>query len=672
MAAILMIGVLIPFTTVFADDIDGNTLEIEMREAINRGIMAGYEEGVYKPSENVTRGQFAAFIKRALNLPESQGNFKDVTSNMKLASSINAVAGAGIMQGISTNQFNPEALITREQVALTIQNALNYSKMALVSKTSDFTDVDQMTSATKQAIFYATNYDIINGIPYEGKLRFEPKSNATRAQAAAFIIRFLNAKENYVPPVVEQPEQPGNPTDPITPPPVPVDPTKFYNAVIEEGKLVKGKSEYTTYTSALTAFSNNSAAKGLYKGDELIQIKKGLAYAKHKTAGSATVIYSDTTFKNQVSYIQYGRELVLLKSTDQYVQVQAGGTIGFAKQSEIEYIPNELITNKDYYTPSSTGVLLHFTYDHAKNSFGYGAYEVGPAPSFMTNLKKYYSQDGVHYYNENGTLAGTHYPYFQYLSARTKTNYTAEELELYITDRLQKISTKHPTALTTSKLIGLGKFIKETETKYNVNALFILSAAMHEGDSGMSWNAQNKNNLFGIKVFDSTPEAGEKYAKPEDSIIAFVTRYVNGNYGPPTGPYAKGLAPGNKSVGMNVHYASDPNWGAKIGQYMWRGDVLLGNKDTGANAKQRAMTSYSGAINVRSTPEEKFDNLLYTYRAKDLGVNDSFGYPLVIVEEKIGSDGHLWYKVLSDQNFPADFGWIREKVGNVTLVKKIN
>ncbi|WP_342542045.1 S-layer homology domain-containing protein [Paenisporosarcina sp. FSL H8-0542] len=643
------------------DDITG-TLAPEMREAVKRGILLGYGEGKYGQEEQVTRAQFAAFIKRALNLPEAQATFKDVTPNMTLAASVNAVAGAGIMQGVTSDRFNPDALITREQVALTIENALIYSKMELVKKETLFSDASLMTSATKLAIFHATNYGIINGIPNDdGTMRFEPKSNATRAQAAAFIVRFLEAKESYVPTPPTEPE-----------PEPPIDTTKYYNAIIKDGQLVKGQSEYITYDAAAAAFRSNPSAKAIYKGNEMIQIKDGLAYAKHYTPGSTTVIYSDNTFSKQVTYIQYGRELKLLESNDKYVKVQAGGTIGFAKQSEIEYIPQELITNKDYYMPSSTGVLTHFTYNHANKSFGFGGYQIGPAPIFMTNLQKYYSQDGVNFYHENGVFAGQHYPYFQYLSARSKTNYTADELNLYIMERLQTVSSKYPTALTKSKLIGLGAFLKEVESKYNVNALFILSAAMHESDSGMSVNAQTKNNLFGIKVFDSTPEDGESYIKPEDSVVAFVTRYVNLNYGPPTGSYAKGLAPGNKSSGMNVHYASDPNWGAKIAQYMWRGDTLLGYKDSGVNAKQLAMTAHNGVINVRSTPEVKSDNLLFTYKVKDLGANNSFGYPLVILDEIIGADGYKWFKVLSDQNSPADFGWIREKDANNTLVKKIN
>ena len=52
------------------DDITGITLEQDMRELIQLGILKGYGEGEYRPEEDVTRGQFAAFITRALKLPE--------------------------------------------------------------------------------------------------------------------------------------------------------------------------------------------------------------------------------------------------------------------------------------------------------------------------------------------------------------------------------------------------------------------------------------------------------------------------------------------------------------------------------------------------------------------------------------------------------------------------
>ena len=384
-------------------------------------------------------------------------------------------------------------------------------------------------------------------------------------------------------------------------------------AVIKNGKLEKSGTKYKDYLTAAKAYNSSaSSIVGLYKGNELIRIKTGIAYG-NKTAmnngkiiGAVTTIYADPEFKKQLTYTEYGRELRYVDANEKFVIVQAGGTIGYAKHSEVDFIPYSLITNREHYTVSQYGTLNHHTVNHASGSKKLPAYPIGPAPSWMKQNMNYYSYDGVHFSNLQGQLQGTHYPYFQFLSVRSKSNYTAEELDAYIVQRLKDISV-NPTA---SKMYGLGKYIKEMEEKYNVNALFILSAAIHESATGTSPNAQTKNNLFGIRVYDSSPESGEKYAKPEDSIDEFVNNYVNNRY-TPNGAYSKGAAPGNKTTGMNVHYAADPNWGSKIASHMWRADNELGKKDSGKNQYQLALTAYDGTINVRSGPSASSSRTLF-------------------------------------------------------------
>ena len=91
-----------------------------------------------------------------------------------------------------------------------------------------------------------------------------------------------------------------------------------------------------------------------------------------------------------------------------------------------------------------------------------------------------------------------------------------QELDQYITeilkDRQQTGIARYKDAPTQSKLIGIGDYLKAVEETHNVNALFILATAIHESDYGISANAQTKNNIFGIKVFDSSPDKGEMYA----------------------------------------------------------------------------------------------------------------------------------------------------------------
>ncbi len=650
----------------YADDLKGREFEADMREMVKEGVLHGYPDGSFKPTEKVTRGQFAAFIERALTLPKGKGSFKDVGSNVKLKDSILAVSHAGIMSGYTDNNFKPNDYITREQMALTMQAVLEYSGMPLDVTGVDIADRNAFGSSTYiRAAFTGLNYKYLDNVHFEETRRFEPKADTTREQSAGAIARFLKAKKAY--------EEENGPTTPPVPTPPPADPNAFQMAAIKNGKLEKTGEKYTDYLKAATAYnSSSSSIVGLYKGNELIRIKSGLAYGNNtvskdgKRVAATTIIYADPEFKTQATYTEYGRELRYIDANEKFVKVQAGGTIGYAKHSEVDFIPYGLITNREYYMVSQYGTLNHYTVNHANGSRNLGAYPIGAAPSWMKQGVKYYSHDGVHYSNLQGQHVGTHYPYFQFLSVRSKSNYTAKELDSYIAHRLQEISVNYPTAPKTSKLIGLGSYIKKMEEEHNVNALFILSAAIHESNAGMSANAQQKNNLFGIQVYDSSPEAGEKYAKLEASIDAFVNRYVNERY-TPNGTYAKGAAAGNKTTGMNVHYASDPNWGSKIASHMWRADNQLGGKDIGKY--QLAMTGYNGQIHVRRGPSTS-EAKVFSYNAKSLGVNDAFGYPLVIVDEVKGSDGFTWFKVLSD-DAKHEFGWIREVDGNLQLVKKI-
>ena len=115
-----------------------------------------------------------------------------------------------------------------------------------------------------------------------------------------------------------------------------------------------------------------------------------------------------------------------------------------------------------------------------------------------------------------------------------------------------------------------------------------------------------------------------------------------------------GAVPGNKLVGFNVRYASDPNWGSKIAGHMWRIDTFLGKKDYNKADLGRIIYEGSVGVNVRTSPNP-LSAKVFTYKQKDPGLNAAFGYPVVIVDETIGTDGYQWYKVLSDMNPPHGF-----------------
>ena len=175
------------------DDITGIALEQQMRSLINQGIIHGYNEGEYRPAEKITRGQFAAFLARALNLPSGTPRFTDVPAHSNLADAINRVSSAGIVNGYNDGTFRMNDLITREQMAAMIDNALVYSKIDRKASLLNFADGYQINQSFKQAVGHIVNDKIVNG--YKGSFGmsyFKPKNQATRAEAAAFISGMLS------------------------------------------------------------------------------------------------------------------------------------------------------------------------------------------------------------------------------------------------------------------------------------------------------------------------------------------------------------------------------------------------------------------------------------------------------------------------------------------------
>ena len=193
------------------DDITGIKLEKEMRDLIEREIMAGYGEGEYLPGKDVTRGEFTALISRALKLPDGTPKFQDVKGS-RIAAEIYQASSANIVNGYNENTFGINDLVTREQMAQIIDNALVYSKLDRKEATLSFTDVDKINQRFTMAVKRNVHDQIISGFP-DGE--FKPQKSATRAEAAAFISRMLTVLEKTPdvkePPVNEEPKAPEEP-----------------------------------------------------------------------------------------------------------------------------------------------------------------------------------------------------------------------------------------------------------------------------------------------------------------------------------------------------------------------------------------------------------------------------------------------------------------------------
>lgn len=644
--SVMLLIYMLPISQVYADDISGITLEKEMRDMINKGIIEGYGKGIYKPSEKVSRGQFATFLSRALNLPKGKHQFADVSPNSSLAPGINAAVSAEIIKGYSSSRFGPNDLITREQMAVMIDKSLDYLKITKVKGKLSFTDEKSIVSSeSRLAVSYMVGLKIISGYSNANGngTSFKPKNQATRAEAAAFLSRMLSLAPT--PPTTAQPYRIGT--------------------VSANGTITPSNSSYKTFSEAAQAITN-STNQVILKNNKVVKMRYGIVVSNPAQGNSTTIVY-ESDMKTIYAPVSVGNELEYVTSDDSKVTVKVAGRTGYVKHSDVTLIPSQAMKGRSYYSVNTEGDLVHNIFNH--NTAKTSSYIYGKAPSSLKQGVKYISWDGSTFKTENGTVIGTFHQYFNMLPIRTSTKYTAAELNKYIATKLaekEALYKNNPTAYARykdatkkSKLIGLGTIAKGFEKYHNINALVIIGMGIHESDYGMSKHAQESNNIFGIKVYDSNPQNGAAYASIRDCVASLVNNYLNKNYIPVSGAYANGGMTGNKARGMNVRYASDPYWGQKITGHIYQLDKALGGKDFLKNpTPYKIYETTIVNLNVRSSAGVTSSNKLYTY--------PKAGYPVAVVGTTADQE---WYKILSDSK-DHEYGYISAQYTKILPIAK--
>lgn len=107
-------------------DVGGTTHDRAIGAIAEAQIAGGFLDGTYRPGDEVTRGQMATFLANAAELDErDDGPFIDVEGTVH-ADRINAVAHAQIAQGYDDGTFRPGDDITRAQMASFISRMLDH------------------------------------------------------------------------------------------------------------------------------------------------------------------------------------------------------------------------------------------------------------------------------------------------------------------------------------------------------------------------------------------------------------------------------------------------------------------------------------------------------------------------------------------------------------------
>ncbi len=146
------------------------------------GIISGDPSGSFRPSDSITRAEFAKLIVSAFSVKGAKKAFADVSADSWYEPYVSVAAGVGILQGYD-GMFNPESRITRQDAAVIIYRTANLLGISYGGFAQP-TDINDASVYAWPAIGSLYSSGIISGM---GDGSFAPLSDITRAQAAQLI-----------------------------------------------------------------------------------------------------------------------------------------------------------------------------------------------------------------------------------------------------------------------------------------------------------------------------------------------------------------------------------------------------------------------------------------------------------------------------------------------------
>ena len=421
-----------------------------------------------------------------------------------------------------------------------------------------------------------------------------------------------------------------------------------FTTIDENGRLVEMDVEQMEEETAQEQEARKNM-EGLQVGG-VRDLKYGVVNFRTKSGASLNTNYVDAvTGESGYTNGYYAADAAFLGYENGKVKFMLSGVVGLVNASEVE----ELDATEDWYVSFNRceqGVLKHYIKNSMYGNSYSSAITVGEMQSYMKNNVYYYSYDGHYFYTDyidmlddylNDTRANAinadepYYNYYQFVSNRSKTGFTADDINNYVKYYLGSSYTSAKT-----KMYQMGQYYIQYQNQYGANALAVFGVSANESDFGTSNIAKTKNNLFGHNAVDSDPDMANGYSSPQNSIKDHAKYYVNLWYSTPKYSTYHGSFLGDKASGM-LSYASDPYWGEKAAHWAWSLDIYTkGKSDVGS---ETLVFKSQGAVNVRKEPSTT-STVLYTTPANE---NMSF----VLLGEVKGttvSGSNVWYKIQLD------------------------
>lgn len=158
---------------------------------LDTGLMKGISETRFAPNANLTRAMLVTVLHRLEGQPEAMGQpFADVDPDAYYAQPVLWARENGIVYGVSDTAFDPNANLTREQIAAILYRYAQYK--GIDTETTEiflhFEDAGDIAGYALPAMNWACGAGLLRG---RTETMLSPRGSATRVEIAAILHRFI-------------------------------------------------------------------------------------------------------------------------------------------------------------------------------------------------------------------------------------------------------------------------------------------------------------------------------------------------------------------------------------------------------------------------------------------------------------------------------------------------
>lgn len=176
----------------FADVPSGSWYYDDVAYVYDTGLMTGLTATAFGPNLSTTRGMIVTILWRMENEPAAKHGcpFADVRRGSYYEQAIAWASENGIVTGFDASTFAPDRAITREQLAAILFRFAAYRGMDAVTLRENLSSFQDQAAISVYAVS-ALNWAVSEGLMQGTGDKLEPTGNATRAQVAAMLRRFM-------------------------------------------------------------------------------------------------------------------------------------------------------------------------------------------------------------------------------------------------------------------------------------------------------------------------------------------------------------------------------------------------------------------------------------------------------------------------------------------------